>query len=271
MDRDLDRIYGGKEQGVAPTQNTDAFGTSKEMGGGIGGGQKDLLGKKADMADPNRPDIQAEMEQEMEDQLSGTGTDFEDAEGLALAFETVKKRYANDPQRLAALEKLEAKNPNASPAKGSATNPMTSATEGIKPVGGKASNKEYRQNILNEIDDLSMDETNDDTFANPTRAGEVLFREKYKNDEQAKEAIVDLFAKSQAQRDIKQYEKSRRFNPDVIEGNVEALQQKADENLKELQARIKPGSPEEFMQRVSYAKSKYGWDDLIKRASKNRQ
>jgi hypothetical protein len=108
------------------------------MGGGIGGGQKDLLGKKADMADPNRPDIQAEMEQEMEDQLSGTGTDFEDAEGLALAFETVKKRYANDPQRLAALEKLEAKNPNASPAKGSASNPMTSAIEGIKPVeGGK--------------------------------------------------------------------------------------------------------------------------------------
>jgi len=104
-----------KATGVAPEQKTDAFGTSKEMGGGIGGGQKDLLGKKSALADPNRPDIQAEMEQEMEDQLSGTGTDFEDEEGLALAFETVKKRYANDPQRLAALEKLEAKNPNLSP------------------------------------------------------------------------------------------------------------------------------------------------------------
>jgi hypothetical protein len=109
MDRDLDRIYGGKEQGVAPTQKTDAFGTSKEMGGGIGGGQKDLLGKKADLANPNRPDIQAEMEQEMEDQLSGTGTDFEDAEGLAQAFDVVKERYKNDPQRLAVVNKLEGK------------------------------------------------------------------------------------------------------------------------------------------------------------------
>jgi hypothetical protein len=94
---------------VAPIQKTDAFGTSKEMGGGIGGGQKDLLGKKADLADPNRPDIQAEMEQEMEDQLSGTGTDFEDAEGLAQAFDVVKERYKNDPQRLAVVNKLENK------------------------------------------------------------------------------------------------------------------------------------------------------------------
>jgi hypothetical protein len=94
---------------VAPTQNTDAFGTSKEMGGGIGGGQKDLLGKRADLANPNRPDIQAEMEQEMEDQLSGTGTDFEDAEGLAQAFDVVKERYKNDPQRLAVVNKLEGK------------------------------------------------------------------------------------------------------------------------------------------------------------------
>jgi hypothetical protein len=94
---------------IAPTQNTDAFGTSKEMGGGIGGGQKDLLGKKADLANPNRPDIQAEMEQEMEDQLSGTGTDFEDAEGLAQAFDVVKERYKNDPQRLAVVNKLEGK------------------------------------------------------------------------------------------------------------------------------------------------------------------
>ena len=116
--------------GVAPEQKTDAFGTSKEMGGGIGGGQKDLLGKKSALADPNRPDIQAEMEQEMEDQLSGTGTDFEDEEGLALAFETVKKRYANDPQRLAALEKLEAKNPNLSP---QATKPASTQAKTQKP------------------------------------------------------------------------------------------------------------------------------------------
>lgn len=138
---------------IAPTQNTDAFGTSKEMGGGIGGGQKDLLGKKTDMADPNRPDIQAEMEQEMEDQLSGTGTDFEDAEGLALAFETVKKRFANDPQRLAALEKLEAQNPNASLAKGSATNPMTSAKEGIKPI------QDAKRKMVNKVILKSIPET----------------------------------------------------------------------------------------------------------------
>lgn len=119
----------------APTQDTQAFGTSKEMGGGIGGGARDLLGKKADLADPNRPDIQAEMEQEMEDQLSGTGTDYEDEEGLAQAFEVVKARYKNDPQRLAALEKMQDASPSA--AKGSASNPMTSPLEGIKPVEGE--------------------------------------------------------------------------------------------------------------------------------------
>ena len=158
-----------KATGVAPEQKTEAFGTSKEMGGGIGGGQKDLLGKKSALADPNRPDIQAEMEQEMEDQLSGTGTDFEDEEGLALAFETVKKRYANDPQRLAALEKLEAKNPNLSPQ--AAQPAATPQTPGVAAKKTKTTSGDlldfYKENKNNQSLTQAIDE-----FENSAEPGE---------------------------------------------------------------------------------------------------
>jgi hypothetical protein len=220
-----------EREDVAPTQNTDAFGTSKEVGGGIGGGQKDLLGKKADMADPNRPDIQAEMEQEMEDQLSGTGTDFEDAEGLALAFETVKKRYANDPQRLAALEKLEAKNPNASPAKGSASNPMTSATEGIKPIDdGKPDTKRQTQAKLSqEISGLMNlgDKSGKDAM-------KELFETKYANDEKMKDALIQLFAEE------KVYKSKRTYgtNSFVKYKDAEGLTQNYKENVARLKQEL---------------------------------
>jgi hypothetical protein len=146
------KLLGNKEQGVAPTQNTDAFGTSKEMGGGIGGGQKDLLGKKADMADPNREDLRKEMETEIEDYLTQTG---QDEEAIGEAIQELKQKYMGDTQRYAALDRLDIERTGyestpeggtkaveklraeaAEKAKGSASNPMTSATEGIKPVEG---------------------------------------------------------------------------------------------------------------------------------------
>ena len=146
------KLLGNKEQGVAPTQKTDAFGTSKEMGGGIGGGQKDLLGKKADMADPNREDLRKEMETEIEDYLTQTG---QDEEAIGEAIQELKQKYMGDTQRYAALDRLDIERTGyestpeggakaveklraeaAEKAKGSASNPMTSATEGIKPVEG---------------------------------------------------------------------------------------------------------------------------------------
>jgi hypothetical protein len=247
MDRDLDRIYGGNEQGVAPTQNTDAFGTSKEMGGGIGGGQKDLLGKKADMADPNREDLRKEMETEIEDYLTQTG---QDEEAIGEAIQELKQKYMGDTQRYAALDRLDIERTGyestpeggakaveklraeaAEKAKGSASNPMTSAIEGIKPVDdGKPDTKRQTQAKLSqEISGLMNlgDKSGKDAM-------KELFETKYANDEKMKDALIQLFAEE------KVYKSKRTYgtNSFVKYKDAEGLTQNYKENVARLKQEL---------------------------------
>jgi hypothetical protein len=72
--------------------------------------------------------LQQQLTTELEDEYTMFGNEPEEA------LEILKEKYANDDRKLAILDKIAATATKPADAKGSASNPMTSATQGIKPV-----------------------------------------------------------------------------------------------------------------------------------------
>ena len=167
---------------VAPIQENKDFNKKGLFGGdNIGGGNKDYLGKRKFMTEPNT-EVEREIRDVLDssdnrdDKLSGIAALKEKYEGNKVnlaaldkleqeieqedtdeglqqqltteiedeytmfgnepeeALEILKEKYANDDRRLAMLDKIAATATKPADAKGSASNPMTSATQGIKPV-----------------------------------------------------------------------------------------------------------------------------------------
>jgi hypothetical protein len=182
---------------VAPIQENKDFNKKGLFGGdNIGGGNKDYLGKRKFMTEPN-----TEVEREIRDVLDSSDNKDDKLSGIAAlkekyegnkvnlaaldkleqeieqedtdeglqqqltteledeytmfgnepeeALEILKEKYANDDRKLAILDKIAATATKPADVQGSASNPMTSATQGIKPVENNDAQEEPIVEVIN--------------------------------------------------------------------------------------------------------------------------
>ena len=190
---------------VSPTQTQEGFGTG--MGAGIGGGQKDLIGKKADIADPNREDLRKQMETEIEDYLTQTG---QDEEAIGEAIQQLKQKYMGDTQRYAALDRLD----------------IERTGKEATPEGGKAAVEKLRNEAAERAKgSATPEETNvtdyilEDEFMadfNGSNGMEIVsqLKEKYKGDAKKQQALKKLEGKEKFRAAANEYiEKNSETSP----------------------------------------------------------